>query len=201
MMKMKSEDGLLSVCEKCRMKKQRSAAKGKANRLAHTLLLIVVCFMASMTSVKAQQNSDRISLGFGCLYERGLDVTLSYEHETKYHNAWEYFANGYIKWNECASCGHVCPESFWNNYRSYGFGFAYKPCVVRGRNHHGNMRIGASAGSDTDRFLGGIHLGYEHNYTLRHGCKLFWQVKTDVMIKGEDLFRTGIVLGVKLPVK
>ena len=109
--------------------------------------------------------------------------------------------NGYIKWNECASCGHVCPESFWNNYRSYGFGFAYKPCVARGRNHHGNMRIGASAGSDTDRFLGGIHLGYEQNYTLRHGWKLFWQVKTDVMIKGEDLFRTGIVLGVKLPVK
>ena len=32
---------------------------------------------------------------------------------------------------------------------------------------------------------------------LRHGWKLFWQVKTDVMIKGEDLFRTGIVLGVK----
>ena len=45
------------------------------------------------------------------------------------------------------------------------------------------------------------HLGYEQNYTLRHGWKLFWQVKTDVMIKGEDLFRTGIVLGVKLPVK
>lgn len=69
-------------------------------------------FMASMTPAMAQQNSDRISLGFGCLYERGLDVTLSYEYETKYHNAWEYFANGYIKWNECASCGHVCPESF-----------------------------------------------------------------------------------------
>ena len=81
------------------------------------------------------------------------------------------------------------------------FRLCYKPCVARGRNHHGNMRIGASAGSDTDRFLGGIHLGYEQNYTLRHGWKLFWQVKTDVMIKGEDLFRTGIVLGVKLPVK
>ena len=154
------------------------------------------------TNIRFDIDEMRIkSLGFGCLYERGLDVTLSYEHETKYHNAWEYFANGYIKWDECASCGHVCPESFWNNYRSYGFGFAYKPCVARGRNHHGNMRIGASAGSDTDRFLGGIHLGYEHNYTLRHGWKLFWQVKTDVMIKGEDLFRTGIVLGVKLPVK
>ena len=115
--------------------KRSSASKGKANGLAHTLLLIVICFMASMTPAMAQQNSGRISLGFGCLYERGLDVTLSYEHETKYHNAWEYFANGYIKWDECASCGHVCPESFWNNYRSYGFGIAYKPCVARGRNH------------------------------------------------------------------
>ena len=155
----------------------RNEELGVRNWLVHTLL-VVICFMASMTPAMAQQNSDRISLGFGCLYERGLDVTLSYEYETKYHNAWEYFANG-----------------------SYGFGFAYKPCVARGRNHHGNMRIGASAGSDTDRFLGGIHLGYEQNYTLRHGWKLFWQVKTDVMIKGEDLFRTGIVLGVKLPVK
>ena len=47
-MKMKSEE--------CRMKKQRSAAKGKANRLAHTLLLIAIYFMASMTPAIAQQN-------------------------------------------------------------------------------------------------------------------------------------------------
>lgn len=89
----------------------RNEELGVRNWLVHTLL-VVICFMASMTPAMAQQNSDRISLGFGCLYERGLDVTLSYEYETKYHNAWEYFANGYIKWNECASCGHVCPESF-----------------------------------------------------------------------------------------
>ena len=107
-MKMKSEESKIGDRREsqCRMKKQRSAAKGKANGLAHTLLLIVICFMASMTPAMAQQNSGRISLGFGCLYERGLDVTLSYEHETRYHNAWEYFANGYIKWDECASCGH-----------------------------------------------------------------------------------------------
>lgn len=73
--------------------------------------------------------------------------------------------------------------------------------MTRGRNHHGNLRIGASGGSDTKDFLGGAHFGYEHNYTLRGGWKLYWQVKSDIMIKGEDLFRTGIVLGVKLPVK
>ena len=134
------------------------------------IVLALVAIVAFAITGKAQSNSDRLSLGVGCLYQNGLDLTLSYEHEGKYHHAWEFFANGYIKWAECASCKHICPESFWKNYRSYGFGVAYKPCVVRGR-----------------------------NYVLRGGWQLFCQVKTDLMIKGEDLFRTGIVLGVKLP--
>lgn len=156
------------------------------------MLLIV-----TLTSSYAQDGSNRISLGTGILYERGLDLTLSYEHETKYHNAWEYFGNVYLKWDECASCGHVCPDSFWKNYRTYNFGIAYKPCVVRGKNNHGNVRIGASVGSDTDKVIGGIHVGYEHSYALRSGWQIFWQVKTDIMIKGLDTFRTGAVLGIK----
>ena len=164
-------------------------------------MLSLLAALATVIATNAQSNTDRIGLGVGALYERGLDLTLSYEHETKYHNAWEYFGNVYLKWDDCESCDHVCPESFWNNYRSYGFGIAYKPCVARGRNHHGNLRIGVSAGSDTDKFLGGAHLGYERNYVLRGGWRLYWQVKTDVMIKGEDLFLTGVVLGVKLPIK
>lgn len=153
--------------------------------------------IATLTSSYAQDGSNRISLGTGVLYERGLDLTLSYEHETKYHNAWEYFGNVYMKWDECASCGHVCPDSFWKNYRTYDFGIAYKPCVVRGRNNHGNVRIGASVGSDTDKVIGGIHVGYEHSYALRYGWQIFWQVKTDIMIKGLDTFRTGAALGIK----
>lgn len=90
---------------------------------------------------------------------------------------------------------------FGENYRSYGFGVAYKPCMTRGRNHYGSLRIGASAGSDTNKFLGGLHLGYEHNYVLRAGWTLYWQVKSDVMIKGADVLRAGVVLGVKLPMK
>lgn len=153
--------------------------------------------IATLTSSYAQDGSNRVSLGTGVLYERGLDLTLSYEHETKYHNAWEYFGNVYMKWDECASCGHVCPDSFWKNYRTYDFGIAYKPCVVRGRNNHGNVRIGASVGSDTDKVIGGIHVGYEHSYALRYGWQIFWQVKTDIMIKGLDTFRTGAALGIK----
>ena len=104
-----------------------------------TLILMFAC-MCLAFSANAQRNSGRLSLGVGLLYRNGMDVTFSYEHEMNYRHAWEFFANGYLQWAECGPCGHICPESFWRNYRTYGFGVAYKPCVVRGRNHYGNLR-------------------------------------------------------------
>lgn len=168
--------------------------------MRNTTILVIACLCIAV-SAQAQRNTGRLSVGVGLLYRNGMDLTFSYEHETNYHNAWEFFANGYLQWEDCEKCKHVCPETFWRNYRSYSFGAAYKPCVARGRNHYGNLRIGASAGSDTKKFLGGIHLGYEHSYVLRSGWTFFWQAKGDIMIKGADLLRAGIVLGVKLPVK
>lgn len=165
------------------------------------ILMIFVAVLAVSATAFAGDRDGRVSFGVGLLYENGLDATLSYERENAYHNAWEFFANGYLKWDKCASCGHVCPDSFWKNYRSWSIGAVYKPCVVRGRNHYGSFRFGGSLGSDTHRVLGGVHAGYEHNYRLRGGWQVYWQVKSDLMIKGKDLFRTGIVLGVKLPVK
>lgn len=169
-------------------------------KMRKTVILLTAC-LCLCVHTHAQRNTGRLSLGAGLLYRNGMDLTLAYEHETSYHNAWEFFANGYLQWKECATCGHVCPDSFWRNYRTYSFGAAYKPCVVRGRNYHGNLRIGASAGSDTKKFLAGLHFGYEHNHVLRSGWIFFWQVKGDVMIKGADLFRAGVGIGVKLPVK
>ncbi len=143
-----------------------------------TIIVIITCVCIA-ASANAQQGSGRLSLGTGLLYKNGMDITLAYEHEMNYRHMWEFFVNGYLQWAECASCGHICPESFWRNYRSYGFGVAYKPCMTRGRNHYGSLRI----------------------YVLRAGWTLYWQVKSDVMIKGADVLRAGVVLGVKLPIK
>ena len=157
--------------------------------------LFAIMMACNVSSAFAQMSSNVNHLNFavGALYERGLDATLSYEHETRYHHAWEYFLNGYIKWADDPDAGHVTRQSFWHNYFTYNIGIAYKPCVVRGRNHHGNLRIGISGGSDTEKIIGAAHLGYEHTYALRNG------VKEDVVLRGEDLFRTGVALGVKLP--
>lgn len=165
-----------------------------------TILLAITC-MCIFLSASAQRNSGRLSFGAGLLHKNGAEMTLAYEHEMNYRHIWEFFANGYLQWTDCRTCGHICPESFWKNYRTWGIGAAYKPCVIRGRNHYGNLRMGASGGSNTHKFVAGIHLGYEHNYVLRSGWTFYWQVKNDVIIKGADLFRTGIALGIKLPIK
>ena len=164
-------------------------------------LLFALVSMVTALGAHASDRTTRVGLSTSLLYERGWDATLLVERETRYHNAWEYFANVYLKWEDCPSCGHVCPESFWHSYNTWNIGFAYKPMAYRSRNLVGRMRFGASLGSDTDEVIGGIHLGYEQDYELRYGLVLFWQAKTDMIINGMDLFRTGIAIGIKIPVK
>lgn len=165
-------------------------------RRIYLLLLTVLC----ITSAQAQNNSSRVGLGVGVLWEKGMDATVFWEYETRYHHAWEVFANGYLKWDDCQTCDKICSDSFWRNYNTWGIGLAYKPCIIRSRNKYGSMRIGASAGSNTEKFLAGLHFGYEQNYVLRHGWQLYWQAKVDVMIPNrEDVFRTGITIGLKIP--
>ena len=113
------------------------------------MLTILLCLMAFLQA-RADDNSSRIGLGIGLLYENGLDATLSYEHETRYHHAWEYFGNVYLKWAECDDCGHICRDSFWHNYNTWTVGIAYKPEVHVGRNNAGRLRIGVLGGSDTN---------------------------------------------------
>ena len=165
------------------------------------LLALILSVLAHGT-VHAQgtsSNNNHLNVSCAYLYERGLDVTLACEHEVKYHHAWEYFATLYTQYDKDPEAGHYTRSSFWKDYNTWHVGIAYKPCVSRGRNHHGNVRIGVSGGSDLRQFKGGIHVGYEHSYALKGKWELFFQVKEDVIIKGEDLFRTGIACGFKVP--
>ena len=171
----------------------------KRSRLLLVGLLFVVLSFSGAGRCQAQSNLNYLRLGIGALYERGFDATLSVEHITRYHRAWEFFGNYYIKYDTDPDAGHITTDSFWHNYNSWQLGICYKPCVSRGKNHHGNIRFGGSLGSDMDHVIGGLHLGYEHTYVLRGGFGLFFLLKEDVTISGKDLFRTGVSVGVKVP--
>ena len=153
----------------------------------------------STGTLYAQSHGNHVMIGIGGSYPKGLETTISYEHETEYHNAWEYFVTGYLKYSEDPEAGHVTKESFWHNYNTWQVGAAYKPCVNRGRNHHGNIRIGVSCGSDTKKIIGSGHVGYEHTYNLYNGWSVFFQLKEEIVLRGKDTFKTGAAVGIKVP--
>ncbi len=175
-----------------------SSADGRSWLLAMLMTAVMTCCSGNV-AVAQNSNSNRLTLGAGLLYERGLDATIAVEHETRYHNMWEYFASGYLKWDTDPEAGHITKKSFWHNYNTWYLGIAYKPCVNRGRNHFGNLRIGGGGGSDLHEFIGLVTVGYEHTYVMRGGWCLYFKVKEDVCIAAKDLFRTGVEVGIKLP--
>ena len=172
---------------------------GGYKKMLLTAVFIIFSLMLAQRTCAQSSNQNHLQLSAGLLYERGVDVTLAVNHETRYHNAWEYFINGYIKYEEDPIAGHITKDSFWNSYRTWLLGVAVKPCVTRGRNNHGNLRIGVMGGSDTNKIIGGGTVGYEHSYALYHGWEFFFQARCDILIRAKDVCRTGVDLGIKVP--
>ena len=160
-------------------------------------LMIAVALLTLGGTASAADRDGRVQIGAGLLYPNGIEATVGYEKEFANHNAMEVFASGYLKWADCATCGHICQQSFWKNYNTWEVGVAYKPCVYRAKNNYGSLRIGGSVGSDTHNVIGGVHAGYEHSYVMRGGWQLFWQTKTEFVINGQNWFKTGVGFGVK----
>ena len=73
------------------------------------ILSLAVCLLP-LHGLLAQgsSNVNHLNLCVGALYERGFDATLSYEHETKYHHSWEYFANAYIQYDTDLTIMAIC---------------------------------------------------------------------------------------------
>lgn len=146
-----------------------------------------------------QRNENHLMLGGSLQYERGLEATLSYEHITSYHNAWEFFGSYHLQYADDPSAGHITRQSFWHSYNSWHLGVCYKPCVQRSRNSYGSFRLGVSGGSDLEEFVPGLHVGYEHTVALYRGFSFFFQVREDIVFRTDDLLRTGVALGLKVP--
>ena len=157
-------------------------------------ILMIAVVLLSTVLVKAQDNSNRIGMGLGGFYRPAASATLFWEHETHYHNAWEFFATGSLKLDDFEYLG--------TNYRCWGVGAAWKPCLYRARNRYGSARIGVSLGAAPTDFLAGIHAGWQHSNALRKGWQFYWQAGVDVMIpKRDDLIRVGAGIGIKMPVR
>ncbi len=157
-------------------------------------ILMIAVVLLSTVLARAQDNSNRIGVGVGAFYRPAASASLFWEHETRYHNAWEFFAAGSLKLDNI--------EDLEANYRCWGVVAAWQPCGFRARHRYGSARIGVSLGAAPTDFLAGIHAGWQHSYALRRGWQFYWNAGVDVMLpRRDDLFRFGAGVGIKMPVR
>ena len=160
------------------------------------ILTLIIALTACLAPALAQNNWDRIGIGAGVGYSPKADAVLFWEHETKYHNAWEVFLAGSL------ALDNLKGNLWTDNTKAWGAGAAWKPCGYRARNRYGSARIGVSLGAAPTDFLAGIHAGWQHSYAMRRGWQFYWQAGVDVMLpKRNDLFRVGAGIGIKMPVR
>lgn len=162
------------------------------------ILCAFLLFLA-VGQVQAGERDKRIGFNAGVLYPRIFNVTLQYEWETTYYNAWECYFDYATQWNDCPQCGKVCMDSFWKEHYAYGFGLAYKPAIHRGKNSVARFRIGSDIGASKQSFALGVELGFEYVWTLRNGIQLVAQQKNEVTFWSKPRFKNGALLGIRFP--
>ncbi len=159
------------------------------------ILTFIIAATIGMATATAQNNSDRIGIGFGGGYAPKAETVLFWEHETSYHNAWEAFLYGSLALDSIEG-------NLWNNGKTWGAGAAWKPCVVRSRNNYGSVRLAAMLGAAPRDFSAGLTAGYQHSYVLRGGWQLYWQGGVTLTLpRRGDLFGVAAGIGVKMPVR
>ena len=159
------------------------------------ILTFIIAATIGMATATAQNNSDRIGIGFGGGYAPKAETVLFWEHETSYHNAWEAFLYGSMALDGIEG-------DLWNNGKAWGAGAAWKPCVVRARNNYGSVRLAAMLGAAPRDFSAGLTAGYQHSYVLRGGWQLYWQGGVTLTLpRRGDLFCVSTGVGVKMPVR
>ena len=65
--------------------------------------LMVAVLLMTAVMAKAQDNTNRIGVGLGGYYRPAASMTLFWEHETRYHNAWEFYAEGGVLFPDALS--------------------------------------------------------------------------------------------------
>lgn len=161
------------------------------------LLLIVPLLAAFALPSIAQDRSDRIGVGAGLSYRPAADALLFWEHETRYHNAWEVSVEGQLLLPESLSVD----TRLWDGGKRWGVGAAYKPCIYRARNRYGSVRLGVCLGASPSEFQASLQVGWQQSYALRGGWQFYWQAGASVTLpKWGGLFHAGGGVGIKIPV-
>lgn len=155
-------------------------------------ILILLTVLFSFLLGFAGDGDSHLSINVGIQAPYTLDATIGYEFPYGNGHAFEIFGEAGNHWRTPICC------QFWKGYFWDG-GATYKHRIVRFKN--GNMRLvgGAMAGMFQQDFFCGIELGVEYNYVFANSWELTFRQRNNVNFFHGDVFRCGVMLGVKIP--
>jgi len=150
--------------------------------------VVLVPFLTS----KAGNGDAHITANVGILAPYTLDATIGYEHPIGYGQAIEGYLEAGNHWQT-----PVC-HRFWKGYFWDG-GALYKYRLARFKN--GCFRIvgGVHCGLNQQDIFFGIEGGFEYNYVFANNWELAIRQKNTVNFLHGDIFRCGVMIGVKIP--
>lgn len=156
------------------------------------LIFILAVLIGAAVSARADGGAHRVGIGAGASLYNTLHAQVSLEHDLRYGNVLEVFAEAGDRWQQ-PTC-----HMFWKRYYWDG-GVAYKHRIWRGKNSSLRLRLDFHAGAAMRRVFIGFDPGVEWEHVFANGLRLYVQESNDFNFFHGDKFRNGLTVGLKFP--
>lgn len=165
----------------------------KRKILVSILLSIIVG-----NNLLAGEGDINLTLSGGFLHKKTINTVIALEFNRKYHNAFEVYID--MENSYKTPIKKILSKSTLISYPSIGVGAVWKPTAYTWKNAVLRYRIGGDIGANKKNFQASIELGLEYSYYLKNGISLFLNQKNEFTFWNRNHFRTGINIGLKVPI-
>lgn len=172
------------------------------------ILIFISIFLFSL-KVSAGEGDLRLNYNTGVLFNslntNSLIVNniLGIEYEIKNQACWEFYLTHAVPY-------HDSPKGLKPVYsnKSLGVGLAYKPVILRNmflttKNTLMRFRFAFDMGSEekhsNSSFYCALGGAFEINRTFKNGMQISLMQKNEFVLWSDDFFRTGLLIGLKIP--
>jgi len=182
----------------------------------------IVIFILLFTYIaKAGEGDTYLSLSGGFLHKKALSFEVSLEKTLKYHHAFEvgfdyynqfFFDNrivrvdlekvdisNLINFNSADSTAYTEKK-----YQALLLNGAYKLNLIRYKNANFRFVGGVGVGvNDDEKFTLSVSPGFEYTYTISGNVQFFFKQKNQFSFwtNNNSWFRTGLMIGIKIPLR
>lgn len=170
-------------------------------RLLFILLLSLPFFCLYAADESFGDGNHYVHASVGYAYKKTFGTFVGFEWERKYYHAWEAYIDLTTTYITCPIDNTMwCTYAFWN-YKNATIGLAYKPALVRWKNSNLRGRVGVDMGmNQREKYTISLDFGIEYAYSFPNRIQICFTQKNDVQFLNRYHFKSGLYVGIKVPV-